>query len=332
MGLFNSLFDNKKKELGRQVQLRLQQEAEGNLRAEEQRRQAEARCHAVEHSKQQEQTRLQEEEKRKQNDDPLNNEQALNKSKATHLMHVPNTNILPTNEIVSEHLQYLAAQANWSLNTGNQQATIKFMNELFNASYGRNGYKLLQISDDATQVVGLAFTSIARHLDFNDQDLNSVAAENAFYCLARALIAKENTFCTPAIFTLLLNHADLLKEKLITAHCEIAQKDMGMPIGRILSGNPFNAPRLNDFREQAISKRVSIMAFILPFFYNEAKKGYTIPTDMPYHIPVQSDVDRFIKMKSECGGASDSLLSEGKRYFYQMFEECQDTLLKTRSM
>lgn len=312
MGLFD-IFNNKKKERERQEQLRLQQKAEANRRTEEQRMQEEIKQHA--------------EEKRKQ-------DEANNKKKFASAVEIkkPNTSVLPTNEVVSEQLEYLAGQANWSFNTGNQQATIKFMNELFDACYGRNGYKLLQISEESTQVVGLAFTSIARHLDFNDKDLNSVAAENALYCLARNLIAKGNTFCTPAIFTLFLNHSDLLKDKLIATHCEIAQQDVGMPIGMMLGGNPFNAPHLNEFREQAVSKRVPIMAYILPFFYNEASKEYSIPTDMPYHIPSQSEINKFIRMKSEYGGTNGSMLSEGKRYFYQFFEECQDTLFKTKLM
>lgn len=303
MGLFD-FFNKKKKERERQEQIRLQQEAETKPRREQERRQ-------------------QEETHKK-------NERASSESNPK--IQVPNTRVLPTNEAVSEQLEYLAGQANWSFNTGNQQATIKFMNELFDACYGRNGYKLLQISEESTQVVGLAFTSIARHLDFNDKDLNSVAAENALYCLARNLIAKGNTFCTPAIFTLFLNHSDLLKDKLIATHCEIAQQDVGMPIGMMLGGNPFNAPHLNEFREQAVSKRVPIMAYILPFFYNEASKEYSIPTDMPYHIPSQSEINKFIRMKSEYGGTNGSMLSEGKRYFYQFFEECQDTLFKTKLM
>lgn len=272
------------------------------------------------------------EEKSKQNDAHNNNEQAANKLKSTPQLREPNTHVLPTDKAVSERLQYLAGQANWSFNTGNQQATLRFMNELFDACYGKNGFRLLQISDDATQVVGLAFTNIARHLDFNDRDMNSVAAENALYCLARNLITNGNSFCAPAIFTLFFNHADLLKDKLIAAHCEIAQKDVGMPIGMMLGGNPFNAPHLNEFREQAVSKRIPIMNYILPFFYKEDSQKYSIPTDMPYHIPSQTEINRYIKMKSEYGGSNDNILAEGKRYFYQIYLECQDTLLRTKSM
>lgn len=272
------------------------------------------------------------EEKSKQKVAHSSNEQAANKPISSPQFQVPNTHVLPTDEAVSERLKYLAGQANWSFNTGNQQATLRFMNELFDACYGKNGFRLLQISDDATQVVGIAFTSIARHLDFNDQDMNSVAAENALYCLARNLIASGNSFCAPAIFTLLFNHADLLKDKLIAAHCEIAQKDVGMPIGLMLGGNPFNAPQLIEFREQGVSKRVPIMDYILPFFYKEDSQKYSIPTDMPYHIPSQSEINRYQKMKSEYGVPNNNLLAEGKRYFYQIYLECQDTLLKTRSM
>ena len=305
MGLFD-IFNKKKKGRERQEQLRLQQEAKAKRCSDEQCRQDEIK-----------------------RQDEANKNMVL---ASIAEIKKPNTSVLPIDEAVSEQLQYLAGQANWSFNTGNQQATIKFMNELFDTCYGRNGYKLLQLSDQATQVVGLAFTSIARHLDFNDQDLNSVAAENALYCLARNLIVNGNTFCSPAIFTLLLNHSDLLKDKLIAAHCEIAQKETGLPIGIMLGGNPFNAPHLNEFREQAVSKRMPIMAYILPFFYNERSKDYSIPTDMPYHIPSQSEINRFIRMKSEYGGTKESLLLEGKKYFYQIFEECQETLFKTKSI
>lgn len=245
---------------------------------------------------------------------------------------VPNTRVLPTNEAISEQLDILSCQANWSFNTGNQQATIRFMNELFDSCYGKNGYKLLQISDETAQVVGLAFTNIALYLDFNDQGLNSVAAENALYCLARNFITTGNTFCTPAIFTLLFDHPDLLKDKLIAAHYKITQEDTGMPIGMMLGGNPFNAPHLNYFREQAALKRIPIMAYIIPFFYKEECKEYSIPTDMPYNIPSQSEINKFIRMRSEYGKTDENLLQEGKRYFYRIFEECQETLLKTKSM
>ena len=330
MGLFNFL-NKKKEQIELQELLRLQRESTEKCKANEQQRQTESRRCDEEHHRQ-ELVRQQTEEKRKQNKALNNNEQSSNTPQSAAQIKEPNTNMLPTNEAVSEQLQHIASQANWLLNTGNQQATINYMNALFDACYGRNGYRLLQISDDTTQVVGLAFTSIARHLDFNDPDMNSVAAENALYCLARNIIATGNTYCAPAIFTLLLIHPDLLKDKLIAAHCEIAQEDVGMPIGLMLGGNPFNAPHLNSFREQAISKRIPIMAYILQFFYDEVNQEYSIPTDMPYHIPSQSDINRYTKMKSEYGGTNNSILTEGKRYFYQIFQECQNTLLKTKSM
>lgn len=244
----------------------------------------------------------------------------------------PDTNTLPCDENVSGYLQGLAGQSNWALNTGNIQTATQLMNQLFDACYGRNGYKLLQLDDDATQAVGLAFTSIARYLNFNDRDLNSVAAENAVYCLSRNIINKDNSFCAPAIFTLLLNYENLLKDKLISAHSEMAQKDVGLPIGRMLGGNPFNAPHLEGFREQAVSKRVPVMAYLLSLFYDERKHEFTIPTDMPYHLPKQVDLNKYHNLKKEYNASDNSLLVEGQKYFYQIFEECKDSLLTTMRM
>ena len=245
----------------------------------------------------------------------------------------PLTNVMPVNEEVSDNLQYLAGNANLSFHMRDNVSAIKFMNQLFNACYGNNGYKLLQLSNknkQVVQIVGLAFTNIALYLNFNDEDLNSVAAENAVYCLGRDIIENDNTFCAPAIFTLLFRRPSLLKDKLIETHCSVSEKRVGMPIGLMLRGNPYTAPHLDKFREQAmIEKRIAIMAYMLSLFYDTKSNDFTIPTDLPYNLPSTKNISDFLSLKmNNIKYNDDILLSEGKEYFYELFSMCQDTLQK----
>jgi hypothetical protein len=242
----------------------------------------------------------------------------------------PTTKVINENEEISDYLQYLAMNCNLHLNMGNTSTAIDFMNQLFDECYGRSGHKLLQIASHSTQVVGLAFSNIALFLDFEDKDLNSVAAENAVYCLGRCIIETDNTYCAPSIFTILFKHPSLLKDKLIETHCSVSQKRVGMPIGMMLGGNPFTAPHLNEFREQATTeKRIAIMAYLLSLFYDRDSNKITIRTDLPYNLPKTNDIENFSKLVSvNIQYDYKSLIKEGRAYFYELFSACQDTLKK----
>ena len=338
MGLFDFLFKNKKKEEQERVERERLAEQELMRKAEEIRLAKERERRLAENKRKEEerQRKLREEELIRQrsetpkvsvNDQTDNSDASAGSSDA---IAIPNTETYPIIENVSEELDSMACQANYSFNMGNQQVAINYMNQLFQSCYGQRGHKLLNVSPENCQPIGFAFANIAIYLNFNDRDLNSVAAENAFYCLSRNFIAKGNSFATPALFTLLLKYHELLKDKLISSHCSMAEKSVGMPIGMMLHGNPFNAPHLAGFREQAVSKRVPIMAYLIHYFYDLEKSEYKVPTDMPYLIPSSRDIEQFKALISEYGASVTELKLEGQKYFYSMFEDCEDTLNKCR--
>jgi hypothetical protein len=328
MGFFDFLFRNKNKE---------EQERLGRERLAEQelQRKAEEKRNALECERRLEDNKRKEEERKRR----IAEEQHLKKERERQAsiakepsyqfnIVAPNTETNPIIESISEELNSLACQANYGFNMGNRQMAISAMNQLFQSCYGREGHKLLNVSPENCQPIGLAFANIAIYLNFNDRDLNSVAAENAFYCLARSFIAKSNTFSTPALFTMLLKYQDLLKDKLISTHCSMAEKRVGMPIGMMLGGNPFQAPHLADFREQAVSKRVDIMSYLICFFYDLDNSEYKVPTDMPYLIPDNRDLELFKTLVFRSGSSVKEMQDEGQKYFYAMFENCENTLSK----
>lgn len=74
----------------------------------------------------------------------------------------------------------------------------------------------------------------------------------------------------------------------------MAHKQVGMPIGVMLGGNPFVDPALEDFRQQAYRFKDLIMYYALSKFYNIDINKYTIPTDMPCFIPTENEIRTFL--------------------------------------
>ena len=149
----------------------------------------------------------------------------------------------------------LSLQLNMAHNTGNKSAG-QLCSVLYNevGPMKQGGRALINLSSDDCQCVGFAFTAMALYYDFSDEDVNSVAAENAYYCLARNIIEKGNSFAAPAIFMLMQEGSKLMKDKLVASWCEMAQRQVGIPIGIMLGGNPFTGPRLREFRQQQTAR------------------------------------------------------------------------------
>jgi hypothetical protein len=241
----------------------------------------------------------------------------------------PETCVFPVDKRISDYLDCMACQCNLAFNMGNQSSAVTWMNKLFEACYAGNGHKLLQIESKATQPIGFAFANIALYLDFDDEDMNSVAAENAIYCLGRSMIESNNSFCAPPLFKILQKRRNLLNDKLIATHCEISQRRVGMPIGIMLGGNPYTSPQLKEFREQAIEeKSIDIKAYLLENFFDTVSGEYKIPTDLHIDIPSKTDIGLFINQEKTIQYDKNCILREGEEYFFELFVQCQETLKK----
>lgn len=217
----------------------------------------------------------------------------------------------------------LACQANYAINTRNDRLASECLGTLYNAIQ-RDSYLLLTLPGDSCQAVGLALTGMALLFNWNDDDINSVAAENAYYCLAKSYIENSNNFCLPAIFTMLQKRPSLLKDKFIAYWMEKAQKEIGMPIGIALGGNPFRSPHLEEFREQALSHKIYVQQFVLSNFYDEDTESFLVPTEMPYYLPSINDINSYIQTRNKFQDYSN--LEKGKSIFKLVYEECEESL------
>lgn len=290
MGLFDFLFGNKKKQeqerLQREQQERLQREKEERIAREREARLAENRRREAERQAQSNQVK-----------------QAK----------------LPVHDRISE----LAGVVNFAINSGNNRAALNAMTEMYTVVQRNGGISLLNLPIEDLQCVGFAFTRMALYFNNGDEDINSVAAENAFYCLSKSFFEKNNNWTLPAIFTLLNTKRHLLKDKLISSWCSMAQKEVGMPIGMMLGGNPFVAPHLADFRAQAIGFGDDIMYFVLSKFFNIQNLEYTIPTDLFLIEPPIDNIKAFLN-NTECSKDFE----KGEKHLRSVYKECEDTLKK----
>lgn len=244
----------------------------------------------------------------------------------------PQTELYSVNESVDQELHNLAINANLAYNIRNVQATVSLLNRLYTTCHGKNGHKLLYVSKENCMPVGFAFMHVATFLSFNDNDFNSVAAENAFYLLAKNFIACNNTYSVPAIFTLLYKYSNLLNDALIAANEEVLEKQgSNETLSHLDPTNPIASLKVGEIKRKAFNKRFSILSYLLPFFFDVVNDSYKIPTDMPYNIPTKDTIHRFLtELEREKSKNDANMVYEGQRYFYAMFEYIQDTLSKCK--
>lgn len=218
---------------------------------------------------------------------------------------------------LSDQMTAIAGNANMSFlcrnNIGFQNSII----ELYNKVHGHNSHKLKTIAAKDGQCIGLAFIKMALYFDNGDFQVNEIAAQNAFYCIYKNYRETKNTYALPALFTLLLKKPRALEDELYRSNPNLELVGFG--------GMTPSAPYRR--RNRALTNRLPIMKFLLQSFYDEGGKKFTIDTTLPYHIPSEDDVTKFLDefYQSQYANMNDSI-SIGERYFNNVFDDIDDQL------
>ena len=170
-------------------------------------------------------------------------------------------------------------------------------------------------------VVGSAFYRMACFINNNDEDINSVCAENAFYCLAKAIKGEMQYISAPHLFCLLQYGKSnwggrLLKEKMDRVAMKMQQ--------------PFN----NDFPGSFImagfyaSHFTKILQFyIISLVCDIEDDGYAIAPAVFWDTELErEEIESVIVfVLSKCGN-KDTALEIGKYMFDEMYAEIEATL------
>lgn len=230
----------------------------------------------------------------------------------------------------TEIVNQLAIQVNIGFSTKKAKMFLNASEQLYKIVQKNGGETLLALDNSQLQCVGIAFATIAIYCDFGDSDINSVAAENAAYCLIRDYRETGNTFVLPTLF-LLLQNKELLKQKLIAVHCQLLEEqlDHQMSVVMALGGDPFRSPQLQEFRDQAIDYGKDIQYFVLSKFYDLNNHRFTIPEDIPLFQPSTNDIENLLQyVKTLKFRSEEKELKVGEDWMNRLFDKCSETLSK----
>jgi hypothetical protein len=222
---------------------------------------------------------------------------------------------------IMENILNLSINTNWGFNTNNRSLFINSAQQLYNYVQ-RNGSRILTIIEDSgdLQAVGTAFCYSARFIDYGDIDINSVAAENAYYCLAKS--AKQgNDFAAPKLYNLIKYNHELLMDKFISVRMLEIQKTLNLPIGMIY-GNPFEN---RDAREESLEIIPPLRFFIISIFYDIELNKTRIPEDMIDYS--EEDILSDSNIIKETSSIAETL-DIGEKYFERILNDIESTLLK----
>lgn len=183
--------------------------------------------------------------------------------------------------------------------------------------HGYNSHKLKTLEANAGQCVGLAFIKMAMFFNNGDTRVNEIAAQNAFYCIAKNFLVTGNTTALPVLFTLLIKKTQTLEDELYAINPDSSLVGLG---GMTLSASSRRKTRV-------IRNAICIMGYLLPKFYDVRNKTYIVDQSLPYHIPTNKDIARFYEIVERFNVSYDkSTVNVGEEYFEKLYNNIEEQL------
>ncbi|GET29742.1 hypothetical protein [Prolixibacter sp. SD074] len=215
----------------------------------------------------------------------------------------------------------LAGGVNWGISTKNNTLFLDSATQLYNYMQQKGAYLLTQIEESGElQMIGKAFSYFARFLDNEDPDINSVAEENAFYCLSKS-IKLDNYFAGPELYNLISGYSELLMDKFIAVRMSELQETKGIPVN-LVYGNPY----MNSKARIEAKKIIPFLKFyVRSTFFDIKMNKPRMPSDLiEYSLnKVVAYIESIYQYSS-----FDEGINIGGRYFEKVYSEMEDTLLE----
>lgn len=209
----------------------------------------------------------------------------------------------------------LSRDTNWGFNTNNSHQFTSSAFQLYNYVQQKGSRFLTTITDSADlQTIGMAFYYSACFINYDDNDKNSVVAENAYYCLAKS-VKLGNFYAATKLYNLLRINPELLLSKF-----NVIYDSKVDPIETMMfSRNP-----LNDQRREVKSYIQQVRFYLISKFFDVKQQKTRIAQDMIDYPGSQviSEINIILKSFSY-----DDAVKIGEEYFEQVFSQIGFTLL-----
>jgi hypothetical protein len=213
----------------------------------------------------------------------------------------------------------LAQNTNWALSTRNNDVFLNSAVELYKYVQNNGANILTKLSDSGDlQMVGKAFSFFARHIDNGDPDINSVAAENSYYCLA-ASMRQNNFYAAPELFNLLDTKSELFADKFKSVIFDDFQEQHQVPINLIT-----NSPQQHIAAQKEIQKLHPILIYyVISNFYDIKANKTKMPEDIiEYSAEKVEEYISVLKSNSDI----DALIKKGELFFDKVYISIKNTL------
>lgn len=221
------------------------------------------------------------------------------------------------NASFSDQMAGIAGNVNLCFVTGNKQGVTDNLVILYNKVHGYNSHLLKTLDAKDGQIVGLAFIKMALYFSNGDFQVNEIAAQNAYYCIAKNYLFDKNTYALPALFTLLAKRPQTLGDELFDVNPDPSLEGYG----RMTLSAPYRR------KDRVMENRLLIMKYVLSKFYDETKKKFLIDTTLPYHIPSQENIDVFNQeQRTSKLGNEKEILAKGEEYFKKLYKNIEEQL------
>ena len=221
------------------------------------------------------------------------------------------------NASFSDQMAGIAGNVNLCFVTGNKQGVTDNLVILYNKVHGCNSHLLKTLDAKDGQIVGLAFIKMALYFSNGDFQVNEIAAQNAYYCIAKNYLFDKNTYALPALFTLLAKRPQTLGDELFDVNPDPSLEGYG----RMTLSAPYRR------KDRVMENRLPIMKYVLSKFYDETKKKFLIDTTLLYHIPSQEDIDVFNQeQRTSKLGNEKEILAKGEEYFKKLYKNIEEQL------
>ena len=215
----------------------------------------------------------------------------------------------------------------WRYNTKqNPESLVRALVDLFNYGREHGGRVLLELNSSDCMTVGMAYELFSFYLEDDNRLVNFVAAENALYCLTKRFEDDHDSRSACLLFSLLYGPADLLQDQLVTAEIESCQRN-GYPMGMVFMGkNPYRAPELQGFRDDAVRKRLVVARYLLDYFYNYDSKSVKGARDFFYLLPNETKIEKFLNEYDDYAKEGIDYKSQGEKILNALFVQVEKTL------
>ena len=243
-------------------------------------------------------------------------------------------------ELLSEKIYQYAKEVNMHCNAifyyiGKDMEQVRMarsffstaISDFYNLVHQNKGMSLINCKTQYLYEIGLAYIKIALYHKASPQNwyVNSVSAENAFYCLSKSYEETGNVAPLPFLFMLLNENKNLLDDKF-----EQSWKELNPEIVRL----PYSMGSLSTQVMLSACVRyyyVYVQHFILSKFY-DLKNDMILVNDkiFEFYYPNYIDViHSFIRNysnydKDEYATDRETL---GETYFKMIYKCCEDALL-----